>query len=55
MVLAIGNVVTEHDSDMGDRAHLPSFANCAGKMFWIPTGPQRAPSSAPSVVNRGFL
>lgn len=42
MVLAIGNMVTKHDSDIGDTARLPSFANGAGKMIWIPD-PHRGP------------
>lgn len=32
MLLATGDVVTEHSSDMGDRADR------AGLMIWIPTG-----------------
>lgn len=33
MVLAVGNMVRERDSDIGDRAPLPSFADRAGKMI----------------------
>lgn len=43
MVQDMGNVVTESDSHVGDRAHLPSFTNRAGKMIWVPTGVPKSP------------
>ncbi|KAF2978584.1 hypothetical protein EK904_013532 [Melospiza melodia maxima] len=36
MVLAVGNVVTERESDTGDRAPLLSFADQDEKIIWIP-------------------